>query len=144
MWNQTGEADWCSEMDRHSPTGPCLCCQRSVDYMTEGGMRKEGEAGGYKCLYGGIHPSETIAFPPKVAPSSHKNTLYTNFTFVRHANQPALVLACCCDAGHRVVRLLLLTTLIISNDCRAAVLPSLTCLTMIRWPFSSPSRKANE
>lgn len=45
MWNQTGEADWCSEMDRHSPTGPCLCCQRSVDYMTEGGMRREGGGG---------------------------------------------------------------------------------------------------
>lgn len=39
MWNQTGEADWGSEMDRHSPTGPWLCCQRSVDYMTEGGIK---------------------------------------------------------------------------------------------------------
>lgn len=38
MWDQTGEADWGSEMDRLSPTGPWLCCQRSVDYMTEGGM----------------------------------------------------------------------------------------------------------
>lgn len=47
MWNQTGEADWGSEMDRHSPTGPWLCCQRNVDYMTEGGMwGKGGGVGG--------------------------------------------------------------------------------------------------
>lgn len=35
MWNQTGEVDWGSEMDRHTPTGPWLCCQRSVDCMTK-------------------------------------------------------------------------------------------------------------
>lgn len=66
MWNQTGEADWGSEMDRHSPTGPWLCCRRSVDYMTEGGTEGKGEARGCKWrLYRGIHPRKRIAFTPK-------------------------------------------------------------------------------
>lgn len=130
-----------SEMDRHSPTGPCLCCQRSVDYMTEGGTRGEAVAGGYRGLYGGIHPKERIAFTPKVPLSSHKSILCT-VTFVQYANQPAVGSACCCDAQHRVVRLLLLTviTFIIPNDLGAAVF-LLSLLTMIRWPFPSRSSR---
>lgn len=82
MWNQTGEADWGSEMDRHSPTGPWLCCQRSVDYMTEGEWGG-WMAGGCKWrLYRGIHPRKRIAFTPKVNLSSHKSALYTFVTFV--------------------------------------------------------------
>lgn len=132
MWNQTGEADWGSEMDRHSPTGPWLCCQRSVDYMTEGGMEGSGwhEDVNGVCT-GGVIPMKRL---PSLR-SFHKSSLYT-VIFVSYANQLAVGLVCRCTAQQWVVWLLLLTvtTLIIPNGLEAAIFPPST-LTMIRWPF---------
>jgi len=48
-WNRTGAADRGGETDRrHSPTGRRRRRRRSVDYMTEGGMRRceEGDVNG--------------------------------------------------------------------------------------------------
>lgn len=85
MWNQTEEADWGSEMDRHSPTRPCLCYQRSIDYMTEGVMEGVGVAGGYKCWCRGIHARQRIAFTPW---SPLTEVLFILLLFLQYAKRP--------------------------------------------------------
>lgn len=118
MCYQTGEADWGSEMDRHSPTGPCLCCQRSADYMTwEGG--NEGGSGGRRISRSAERDSSrgkdclhSFEYPPG---SSHKkHCLHSNFTVGR----PVVVTH---NAEGLRPLLLTVTTFIIPNDLGAAV-----------------------
>lgn len=108
MWNQTGEADWGSEMDRHSPTGPWLCCQRSVDYMTEGGMGggKGWMPEGCKWhLYKGIQPRKKKRLPSlQTYPFSLTKSDLCAATFALNENQCEQGdWPCCCDAQHSVV-----------------------------------------